>query len=1650
MNDLNIVIKALLDQASVQDINAALKKIKDEYRNITIKLDLDQNVANTLNQIAANIDKTTSGTQRTNMALQQQGQIITSNVSQLDKYTEIWTGAGEKVSGLSTKISESTTALGEQLKVTQQLDRESGKVLSTAEQTTINHKEQLKEVEKLINAMAKGREASFSRQRNEDRKAELAQSKAINKSIEDEAKANAKLAEQMGKVREQSMARKAKADKSAELAQTKAINKAMEEQMIKQRQLMGTYEGLKAQTASTIELQRILTDTYKEREVRQTSLDTTTGKWSAIVSESATQQLKLKGTLDQTTGSLYVQSSAFEQVRNRNLGFMQELGIAMKRIPVWMIGMTAFYQTLRFFTNGVKYVNELDKALTEVSIVTGQTQGQVSALGMEYQRVAKEMAVSTKQIAEASVTFYRQGLDQAEVVDRVRISTQLAKIANIEFAQSSEIITSITNGLGVSAQRAADAIIAVGDSTATSASELGSAIQKVSGTAGALGIEFELLVAQISTISAKTRESAESVGNSLKTMYQRMVNLREAGFDEEDGTRINDVAKALATVDIALTDSEGNFRDLGLIISELGEKWSTLDNRTSSYIASVMAGVRQASRFQTLMEGHSETMEMYAVGMDSAGVSLEKYNKYLQSTEAYLNVLNTTATGVWQKVFDSDTIRGGITLITKVVEGFDWLVSTLGFIPSVAIPATIALGVFSTVAKGVLISAGSFITAAAGSATLLSSILATIPPLHVAVAAVGALSFAINGIVNSVAKAQAKMQETEEMNRQMLDSYDSQGNQIDSLVDKYTSLASKSSLSATQQKELRTVQNELNSLLPQLTASVDKNGDAHLRSADAVASEIEYIKELKKLQDEQFIGEFESKIEKQNRTISNLLKSIEKLSKSTVNIEKYIDDDGIERYRELNETIEERNKRERELLAVQREVGLEEEARISMYAEMVSAKLNAAGATEKLTTEEQKYVDTLAREQDLTGDNIFQYDQFINKITDLIEHRNILNSTIEDSSKHLTVEQTAILNRLGLMDDEIQGTGLLTDALIKLAKARLQERMSADAAFKNVGRDGYVSGHYISPYAAMLRDIDELEQSLRLRSPIVSSRSGSSGSVSSGTKEFSKQFDFASAKVDELDAKLEKLKATFSRLSEEEDKQKIYDQMLAVYDDKRRLLEQMRSYYEREFTKADQAVQKLISQGKIAFDDQNKLFATIKDEAAANAIEKFQRLQSELRNTQSAIRSVESSVYDLGQTMRDTFEQELQNRVKLSFYLMEKEIAQLENARQIAKDVADEKIKALELQINALEKQADAIKENEEREKRQVELLELQIRLRNTMNEKNIRQLRQKADGTFNYVYVADPEKVESLNDEIGKRIEDFNRWERENTRKHQVDSLRRQIDSIREELREDENRYNRQIKNLRDFKLRYEDEQNEFFGDNIDGLDAFMRDLMGIESTGYNERLTLLAAFIASYNALMAGAKSAPSVPDAPGSSTGGSIGSGGSSGSSGSSSTWESEIWGQEYRIEADGYRIYKDGRYIPAENFKYLPKDVVEKAREMKKNAASFGGGGRTPAWGPEGKLGVLHEKERVLDQEQTRSFEKLVDNLPTIKSLIDNVSVFKNASLGTPRLQLSLAGTGGIQQSVNVGKLVFPNVKDSKEIEGAIRSLSTYANQWANRR
>lgn len=106
----------------------------------------------------------------------------------------------------------------------------------------------------------------------------------------------------------------------------------------------------------------------------------------------------------------------------------------------------------------------------------------------------------------------------------------------------------------------------------TECKEISSAIMRTAFSAQQAGTSFDTLSAYVTTVSEKTRRSAETIGEAFKSVYSRYYNIKLGNVDEE-GKNINDVEKAMNRIGIAIRTSKGEFKDFDVVLNEFVQKY---------------------------------------------------------------------------------------------------------------------------------------------------------------------------------------------------------------------------------------------------------------------------------------------------------------------------------------------------------------------------------------------------------------------------------------------------------------------------------------------------------------------------------------------------------------------------------------------------------------------------------------------------------------------------------------------------------------------------------------------------------------------------------------------------------------------------------------------------------------------------------------------------------------------------------------------------------------------------------------------------------------------------------------------------------------------------------------------------------------------
>jgi len=282
-------------------------------------------------------------------------------------------------------------------------------------------------------------------------------------------------------------------------------------------------------------------------------------------------------------------SGSFQNVNKDGYSFVQMLELAAKKIAIWGLSTQLVYGSFKQLKQGISYISELSNFLNEIQIVTNRTSSEVDNLAKSYNNLAREMKVTTKEIAGEAANLYRQGLDDTQVEERMKGIIQYAKISSISLADSNKIITATANATGQSIQKIIDIFALLGDTTSSGADEIGEALQRVASAAENSNLSLEKTSSWLATISSISRESSSTIGRSLNSIISRYESIKAKGFNEEDATKINDVTKALSAIKINPTVN-GQLRDLAEVMDEVGSKWDGLTKNEKAYIATTMAG----------------------------------------------------------------------------------------------------------------------------------------------------------------------------------------------------------------------------------------------------------------------------------------------------------------------------------------------------------------------------------------------------------------------------------------------------------------------------------------------------------------------------------------------------------------------------------------------------------------------------------------------------------------------------------------------------------------------------------------------------------------------------------------------------------------------------------------------------------------------------------------------------------------------------------------------------------------------------------------------------------------------------------------------------------------------------------------------------
>ena len=254
----------------------------------------------------------------------------------------------------------------------------------------------------------------------------------------------------------------------------------------------------------------------------------------------------------------------------------------------------------------------------------------------------------------------------------------LSKISGMSSADSTQYLTSAMKGYKVAVEDVSsisDKVSKIDMVSATSASGLMEGMSRVANFANDVGFSMDKLLATLATVGEVTQRDMSSIGDSLKTMFARMSNIKLGKLTDDDGESLSDVETSLNNVGIKLRENATTYRNYGDILDEVAGKWSSFSDVQQNAVASAFAGTRRIEDFRVLMSNYGNVLKYTEESLNSTGSAQKKFDEaYSGSIESKINSYTASFEKLSTSLINSNLVKGFIDIgnvLLNILGAFD-------------------------------------------------------------------------------------------------------------------------------------------------------------------------------------------------------------------------------------------------------------------------------------------------------------------------------------------------------------------------------------------------------------------------------------------------------------------------------------------------------------------------------------------------------------------------------------------------------------------------------------------------------------------------------------------------------------------------------------------------------------------------------------------------------------------------------------------------------------------------------------------------------------------------------------------------------------------------------------------------------------------
>lgn len=334
---------------------------------------------------------------------------------------------------------------------------------------------------------------------------------------------------------------------------------------------------------------------------------------------------------------------------------------------------------------------DMDKALTQMQIVTGRTDSEMKQFASDAFAAADRVGANVSDVISGATTYARLGFSSEVSTQLAELTTMLQNVGDIQTQDAQDAITAILMAFEdideKNIERKLDEIVAVGNNFPISVSQIAEGMNNGASMYAAANNNFEQSVALLTAANA-TVQNAAKASTGLRTIAARIrkskTELDELGEAMAE-SEYEDLVKAFTDAHVALTDINGDYRSTYDIFKDLSEVWGTLGDDVRSALASTMGSTRNQNIFYSLVQNFGLAEDAIGKMSEAEGELADKNRLFVESIEGFVARFKNEFTELATEIFSSDWIKDAVSMaktvlvwVTKIAEALVNVINALG------------------------------------------------------------------------------------------------------------------------------------------------------------------------------------------------------------------------------------------------------------------------------------------------------------------------------------------------------------------------------------------------------------------------------------------------------------------------------------------------------------------------------------------------------------------------------------------------------------------------------------------------------------------------------------------------------------------------------------------------------------------------------------------------------------------------------------------------------------------------------------------------------------------------------------------------------------------------------------------------------------